>query len=89
MVRDKTEEFIQIFNSFIPEDLRRSKEDIERNLKSALNAAFSRMNLVTREEYEIQTELLARTRALVVELEQKVASLEQQSADRQNIREGE
>ena len=40
------------------------------------------MNLVTREEFDIQSELLSRTRALIDELEKKVQDLEQQLASR-------
>ena len=78
MVQNKADEFLKIFSSFLPEDLRASKKDLERNFKAAINAAFTRMNLVTREEYDIQTELLSRTRSIVAELEQKVAQMEQQ-----------
>lgn len=82
MVQDKSEEFLKIFTSFLPADLRKGKADLERNLKAAVNAAFTRMNLITREEYDVQTELLARTRALVEELERKVIQLEQQLDNR-------
>jgi hypothetical protein len=55
----------------------RFQEDIEKNLKSALQAAFSKIDLVSREEFDIQAELLSRTRALLEELEKKISDLEQ------------
>ena len=77
-VQRKTEEIAKLISSVIPEDLRQGREDLERNIKAALNAALARMNLVTREEFDIQSELLSRTRSLVAELEKKVQDLEQQ-----------
>jgi ubiquinone biosynthesis accessory factor UbiK len=50
--------------------------DIERNLRALLQGAFARMDLVTREEFEVQTEILAKTRRKLETLEQKLAELE-------------
>ena len=50
--------------------------DIEKNLRALLQSAFSRLDLVTREEFDVQREVLARTRAKLVELEAKLAELE-------------
>ena len=54
--------------------------DLERNVRSMLGAAFSRLDLVSREEFDIQREVLARTRARLAELEKQVAALESASA---------
>ena len=59
--------------------------DLERNLRAMLGAAFTRLDLVSREEFDIQREVLARTRARLGELEKQVAALESAagaSADR-------
>ena len=59
--------------------------DLERNLRAMLGAAFTRLDLVSREEFDIQREVLARTRARLAELEKQVAALESAagaSADR-------
>ena len=50
--------------------------DLEKNLRALLASAFSRLNLVTREEFDVQREVLARTRAKLQELEAKLAELE-------------
>ncbi len=68
---------IQQAVKLVPEDMTRFQKDIEKNLKSALQAAFSKMDLVSREEFDIQAELLSRTRALLEELEKKISELEQ------------
>jgi ubiquinone biosynthesis accessory factor UbiK len=51
-------------------------KDVEKNLKALMTSAFTRMDLVTREEFDIQRELLVRTRERLIELEAKVAALE-------------
>jgi BMFP domain-containing protein YqiC len=51
--------------------------DAEKNLRAALQAAFERLDLVSREELEVQEVVLARTRERLERLEQLVAELEQ------------
>ena len=53
-------------------------KDLERNLRALLTSAFSRLDLVTREEFDVQREVLARTRAKLEALEARVAELEKQ-----------
>lgn len=50
--------------------------DIEKNLRAMLAATFARLDLVTRQEFDIQSEVLARTREKLVQLEAKLAELE-------------
>ena len=56
--------------------------DLEKNLRALLASFFSRLDLVTREEFDVQREVLARTRARLEELEAKLAELEK-TGDRQ------
>ncbi|MGN4078146.1 accessory factor UbiK family protein, partial [Burkholderia gladioli] len=51
-------------------------KDVERNVKAMLTQGFSKLDLVTREEFDTQTQVLARTRARLEELERRVADLE-------------
>lgn len=51
-------------------------KDVEKNARALLTSAFSRLDLVTREEYEIQREVLERTRDKLTKLEARVADLE-------------
>lgn len=51
-------------------------QEVEKNLRAALTAALAKLNLVTREELDVQTEVLARTRARLEALEKQVAELE-------------
>jgi len=51
-------------------------EDMERNFKSLLQSALARMDLVTREEFDVQMAVLARTREKLEALEARLAELE-------------
>jgi len=53
--------------------------DLEKNLRALMQSAFSRLDLVSREEFDVQREVLARTRAKLTELEAKLAELEGKS----------
>ena len=51
-------------------------KDIEKNVRAVLASMFSRLDLVTREEFDVQREVLLRTRERLAELERQVAELE-------------
>lgn len=50
--------------------------DIERNLRAMLGSAFARLDLVTREEFDVQSAVLLRTREKLAALEARLAELE-------------
>lgn len=54
------------------------KEDIEKNVRALLAQGFAKLDLVTREEFDVQTQVLARTREKLTTLEARVAELEAQ-----------
>lgn len=56
-------------------------KDVEKNLRAMLNQGFSKLDLLTREEFELQADVLARTRARLEALEKRVAELEAQRRD--------
>jgi BMFP domain-containing protein YqiC len=51
-------------------------KDVEKNVKAMLGSAFTRMDLVTREEFDIQQQVLLKTREKLAQLEAQVAALE-------------
>ncbi|WP_295996834.1 accessory factor UbiK family protein [Rugamonas sp.] len=51
-------------------------KDIEKNVKSMMTQGFSRLDLVTREEFDIQAQVLAKTRGKLEALEARLAELE-------------
>jgi len=50
--------------------------DIEKNIDALLKSVFTKMELVTREEFDVQTEVLKRTRQKLEELEKKLSEIE-------------
>jgi BMFP domain-containing protein YqiC len=66
--------------SLVPPGLAQAQQDLRTNLHDVLTQGLRRLELVTREEFEIQSQLLARTRAKVDELERRVAELEADAA---------
>ncbi|HSD42959.1 MAG TPA: accessory factor UbiK family protein [Burkholderiales bacterium] len=52
--------------------------DIERNLRALLTSGLARLDVVTREEFDVQAKLLARTREKLAQLEARLAELERQ-----------
>jgi len=61
----------------LPPGMQTLQRDVEKNLRSALHSAFARLDLVTREEFEVQSAVLARSRQKLEALEQRVAALEE------------
>ena len=55
-------------------------KDLERNVKAVLSSGFNKLDLVTTEDFEIQRDLLLRTREKLEALELRVASLEAELA---------
>jgi len=71
--------FFDDFQAKINEALENSPaKDIEKNVKAMLTQGFSKLDLVTREEFDVQAQVLARTRAKLEALEARVAELEGQ-----------
>ena len=60
----------------VPQNIRALGEDLEKNFKSMLHSGFERMDLVTREEFDLQTAVLERTREKLEQLEARIAELE-------------
>jgi BMFP domain-containing protein YqiC len=60
----------------VPEGLRTMREDLENNFRSVLRASLSKLDLVTREEFEVQEAVLARTREKLEALEERLQQFE-------------
>lgn len=65
----------------LPPGLQSLQGDLQRNLRSAIESALAKMNLVTREEFEVQQAVLLRTREKLKALEARVAALEAAAKD--------
>ncbi len=74
---DKTiNEIVRKISAALPEDLKTAKEGLEKNVRATVEGAFQRLDLVTREEFDVQVMLLSKTQQRVKELEQRINELE-------------
>ena len=77
MIDHKTiEELSHQISDAIPDSIKLIQTDFKKNTHAILESAFSKMNLISREEFDVQTALLARTRKKLEELEAQIAELE-------------
>ena len=68
----------------IPPGMQSLQNDLQRNLHTALEAALGKLNLVTRDEFDIQQAVLQRTRQKLEQLEEQLQALEAQQKEAQN-----
>ncbi len=62
----------------VPPGVKSLQDDLERNFRGLLQSGFAKLDLVTREEFDVQTRVLERTRQKLTALEQELQSLQQQ-----------
>ena len=70
------DEMAKRFSENLPSGLRDIQAEVEKNARVALQSTFNRMELVTREEFDAQAKVLARTRERLEAMEARVAALE-------------
>jgi BMFP domain-containing protein YqiC len=73
----KLEEVVQSISNALPSGVSAMQKDTEKNIRAVLSSTFTKLDLVTRDEFDIQTQVLHRTREKLEALEQRVAQLEQ------------
>jgi BMFP domain-containing protein YqiC len=74
--RPNLDELARQLAESVPQNLRSVGEDLQRNFKSLLQSGLERMDLVTREEFDVQRAVLERTREKLEKLERQLAELE-------------
>lgn len=72
------DEFTRRLMGALPPGVSEMQEDVEKNLRTAMQGVFAKLDLVTREEFEVQNAVLLRTREKLAALEARVAELEKQ-----------
>ena len=65
-------------SGLVPPGLREGRDELQQNFKAVLQAGLSRLDLVTREEFEVQRAVLRQTREKVEALQRTLADLEAQ-----------
>ena len=68
------DELARRLSSLVPPGLRESREELQQNFKSVLQAGLGKLDLVTREEFDVQRAVLLRTREKLDALERAVAT---------------
>jgi BMFP domain-containing protein YqiC len=74
------DELARRLSSLVPPGLRDSREELQQNFKSVLQTGLGKLDLVTRDEFDVQRAVLLRTRDKLNELQRAVAQIEAQLA---------
>lgn len=69
----------------IPPSLNNLKEELEKNFHAILQSALGKLDLVSREEFEVQKLVLAKTRSKLEDLEKRVADIEAQTLSKEEL----
>ena len=69
------DELARRLSTLVPPGLREGREELQQNFKSVLQAGLGKLELVTREEFDVQRAVLARTREKLEALEKQLAAL--------------
>ena len=74
-MNESLEQLTKRISSLIPGDIKNLQDDFENNVRSLLQSSLTKMNLVTREEFDVQSAVLQRTREKLEQLEKQVDKL--------------
>lgn len=80
--KDPLDGLVNKLSSLFPESANQLKNDVEQNIRSGLEGGLKQLNLVTREEFDIQNAVLLRTREKVEALEKQIQDLEEKLKDK-------
>lgn len=84
MANESLDKLAKTLAETVPEGLRSVREDLEKNFRSVLRTGLGRLDLVTREEFEVQEAVLARTREKLDALEARLADMESAPASKKS-----
>ena len=88
MTFESIDELARRLADSVPKGLRSVKDDLEKNFRSVLQSGLGKLDLVTRDEFEVQEAVLARTRQKLEGLEERLQAMESeksQTARQQNF----
>ena len=78
----KIEEMARQIHNALPPGIKSLGEEVDKKVKQVLQSQLNKLDLVSREEFDVQTKVLLRTREKLTALEEKLALIEQRLADR-------
>ena len=73
----KLEEIAKQVSDVMPASVKNIGEEVDRKIKQVLQAQLGKLDMVSREEFDVQTHVLLRTREKLAELESKFTALEE------------
>jgi len=76
MTQETIETLARRLAESLPQGLRNARDEMEQNFRAVLSSGLSRLDLVTREEFDVQQAVLARTREKLEALEKRLETLE-------------
>lgn len=76
----KIEQLARQVHESMPKGIREFGDDVEKKIRQTLQSQLTRLDLVNREEFDVQTQVLLRTREKLAALEQRIAELESRGA---------
>ena len=79
MANESIEDIARKLTEALPEGLRSVREDLENNFRGVLRSSLAKLDLVTREEFEVQEAVLEKTRAKLEALEARLKEMEEQT----------
>lgn len=77
----KIEQIARQVHESMPKGIRDFGDDVEKKIRQALQSQLTRLDLVSREEFDVQTQVLLRTREKLALLEQRLSELEKRGAE--------
>ena len=78
----KIEEMARQIHNALPPGIKSLGEEVDKKVKQVLQSQLNKLDMVGREEFDVQTKVLLRTREKLTALEEKLALIEQRLADR-------
>lgn len=77
------EELAQKMTALLPQELLNARNEVQKQFEQLLHSTFNRLDLVTKEDFEIQTQVLLKSREKIEALEARITALEQKLSEQQ------
>ena len=86
MTNESLDKLARTLAESVPAGLRSAREDLEKNFKAVLQSGIGKLDLVTREEFDVQEAVLARTRQKLEALEERLQKIETSKASKKSTK---
>ncbi|ELR64112.1 hypothetical protein C942_03193 [Photobacterium marinum] len=79
----KLEQVAKQIHESMPQPVKELGNDVEQKVRQVIQSQLNKLDVVSREEFDVQTQVLLRTRQKLTEMEQKLAKLEEKLAEKE------